>query len=246
MKPLTCIAVDDEPLALNLLVSYIRKTPSLELKGTFTNALNALKALGQETVDVVFLDIRMNDLSGLELARALDQYRTAGDLRIIFTTAYDQYALESYKVEALDYLLKPFSFSDFSQAVEKAFRYYDRNRVAATSSNPKNDEPKYLYLKVNHQVVRISLDEILYVESDRDYVKVYLENKPEPLVCLTSMKAVEDKLPSRDFMRIHRSFLVALNKIRTATKGTVEIAGRTIAVTDQYREDYLVFFAKWQ
>lgn len=243
---LTCIAVDDEPLALNLLVSYIEKTPMLELKGKFSNAVDALKALRDEPVDLAFLDIRMNDLSGLELARVLDQYRNAGNLRVIFTTAYDQYALESYKVEALDYLLKPFSFSDFSKAVEKAVRYYEFVKGAPAIEKETAERPQYLYLKIEYQMVRVPFEDILYLESDKDYVKVYLQNEAKPLLSLTSMKAVEEKLPADRFMRVHRSFIVALGKIRAATKGTVEIAGKTIPVTEQYRDVYAEFFARWQ
>lgn len=243
---LTCIAVDDEPLALNLLVSYIEKTPLLELKGKFSNAVDALKALRDEPVDVAFLDIRMNDLSGLELARVLDQYRTSGNLRVIFTTAYDQYALESYKVEALDYLLKPFSFSDFSKAVEKAVRYFEYVKGGPAIEKETTEKPQFLYLKVEYQMVRVPLEDILYLESDKDYIKVFLQNEPKPILSLTSMKSVEEKLPADRFMRVHRSFIVALDKIRAATKGTVEVAGKTFTVTEQYRDAYADFFARWQ
>ena len=243
---LTCIAVDDEPLALNLLVSYIEKIPYLRLKGSFSNAVDALAMLHQEPVQLAFLDIRMNDLSGLELARVLDQYRNTVNLRVIFATAYDQYALESYKVEALDYLLKPFSFIDFSKAVEKAVRYYEHVKGPAADYNKKEDLRLFLYLKVEYQTVRVLFDDILYLESDKDYVKVYLRGVADPLTSLISMKAIEEKLPMQRFMRVHRSFIVSLDNIRAATKGSVEVSGRSIPVSEQYRDIYTRFFKKWQ
>jgi len=248
---LTCIAVDDEPLALNLLTSYIAQTPTLELKGKFSNGIEALKALHENPVDVVFLDIRMNDLSGIELAKVLSESRSNDNIRIIFTTAYDQYALESYKVEALDYLVKPFSYPDFAKAVSKAMRYFELLKGIA---NPKSEQHlenrtadiQYLYVKVEYQMVRIAANDIVFVESDKDYVKIYLQNETKPVVSLTSLKSVEEKLPKTAFMRIHRSFIVSLDKIKAVTKGTVEVAGRTIPVTDQYREEYLTFFNRWK
>ena len=247
---LSCIAVDDEPLALNLLVSYIEKTPALALQGSYSNAIEALKALHEAPVDILFLDIRMHDLSGIELAKVLEPYRSGGNLRVIFTTAYDHYALESYKVDALDYLLKPFSYSDFSKSVAKAVRYYELINGAAEQHSKEigttaTNDIDYIYLKVEYQMVRISIDDILYVESDKDYIKVFVRNEAKPFHSLTSMKAVEEKLPKNKFMRIHRSFIVALDKIKAATKGAVEVAGKSIPVTDQYRENYLPFFKKW-
>lgn len=248
---LSCIAVDDEPLALNMIKSYINQTPSLSLKGTFSNAIDALKALHENPVDVIFLDIRMHDLSGIELAKVLDQYRAQGNMRIIFTTAYDQYALESYKVDALDYLLKPFNYTDFYNTVAKALRYYQLIKKPepteykdTESLTPK--EPLYIYLKVEYQLVRVAIDDILYIESDKDYIKMYLINENKPLLSLTSMKAIEEKLPKDRFMRIHRSFIVSLDRIKAATKGTVEINGKNIPVTDQYKETFAQFLETWK
>ncbi|RZJ63376.1 MAG: response regulator transcription factor [Flavobacterium sp.] len=247
---LTSIAVDDEPLALNLITSYISQTPSLDLKGKFTNAVDALKYIHENPVDVVFLDIRMNDLSGIELAKVLNEYRNNGNLRVIFTTAYDQYALESYKVEALDYLMKPFSYADFAKSVTKAVKYYELLKGVSGSTEiakeTLSDETEYIYLKVEYQMVRVDVSDILYVESDKDYVKVFVKNEAKPITSLTSLKSVEEKLPKSKFMRIHRSFIVALDKIKAATKGTVEVSGRSIPVTDQYRDNYADFFKNWQ
>jgi two-component system response regulator LytT len=248
---LSCIAIDDEPLALSMITSYISQTPSLVLQGAFTNAIDALKALHETPADLIFLDIRMHDLSGIELAKILEQYRNNGNMRIIFTTAYDQYALEGYKVDALDYLLKPFSYTDFSNAVAKAVRYYQL--IQKTGTEPTKEtinipakEAAYIYLKVEYQLVRVATDDILYIESDKDYIKVYLVNEPKPLLSLTSMKAIEEKLDKDKFMRIHRSFIVSLDRIKAATKGSVEISGKTIPVTDQYRDTFSAFLQHWK
>lgn len=247
---LTCIAVDDEPLALQMIASYIAQTPALDLRAKFSNAVDALKFIHEHPVDLVFLDIRMNDLSGIELAKVLSGYRSKGNLRVIFTTAYDQYALESYKVDALDYLMKPFSYADFARSVDKAVKYYGLLQgVTVPSAEPVKEavhETEYLYLKVEYQMVRVAVSDILYIESDKDYVKVFAKNESKPITSLTSLKSVEEKLSGANFMRIHRSFIVALDKIKAATKGTVEIAGRSIPVTDQYRDSYAEFFKNWQ
>ncbi|NMH28070.1 LytR/AlgR family response regulator transcription factor [Flavobacterium silvaticum] len=248
---LSCIAVDDEPLALKMMASYIEQTPALKLVSTFSNGIAALKAINESPVDLLFLDIRMNDLSGIELAKLLEPYKADGNLRIIFTTAYDQYALEGYKVEALDYLLKPFSYDDFLKAVNKAVKYYELIRKTGVDEVEKpveipSAEKSYIYVKVEYQLVRIATEEITYLESDKDYIKIYIENQPKPIVSLMSMKAIEEKLPKDKFMRIHRSFIVSLDKIKAATKGTIEVAGKTIPVTDQYREQFAAFFKSWQ
>ncbi|MGK4568347.1 histidine kinase [Flavobacterium sp. 3HN19-14] len=175
---LKCIAVDDEPLSLQIIVSYIQQTPSLQLTGQFSNAIEALKAIHENDIDLLFLDIRMPDINGIELAKIVEQYRVKGNLRIIFTTAFDQYALDGYKVDALDYLLKPFSFVDFSRSVNKAISYFEliRNPQQETPANVLPivaSEPAYIYLKVEYQLVKVALDDIIYIESMKDYVKVY-------------------------------------------------------------------------
>jgi DNA-binding LytR/AlgR family response regulator len=248
---LKCIAVDDEPLALKILVSYIEQTPSLSLEGQYTNAIDALKAIHEKDIDLIFLDIRMPDLSGIEFAKIVEQYRVKGNLRIVFTTAFDQYALDGYKVDALDYLLKPFSFVDFSKAVTKALGYFEliRNISPPPSGVPQQSaipDVSYIYLKVEYQLVRVALDDIIYVESMKDYVKVFRQSESKPLLSLISMKAIEEKLPPDKFMRIHRSFIVSLNKIKAATKNSLQVAQITIPVTEQYKETFTLFFQDWQ
>jgi two-component system response regulator LytT len=247
---LKCIAVDDEPLALQILVSYIEQTPSLSLVGQFSNAIEALKAIHEQDIDLIFLDIRMSDINGIELAKIVEQYRVKGNLRIIFTTAFDQYALDGYKVDALDYLLKPFSFVDFSKSVAKALGYFELIRnpeqeVQKLSPPIPETEVAYIYLKFEYQLVRIAVDDIIYVESMKDYVKVFRVSEDKPLLSLTSMKSLEEKLPENKFMRIHRSYIVSLDKIKSATKNSVQIDKITIAVTDQYKDNFMKFFQGW-
>ncbi|MDI6048423.1 LytTR family DNA-binding domain-containing protein [Flavobacterium sp. XS2P24] len=247
---LKCIAVDDEPLALQILVSYIEQTPSLSLVGQFSNAIEALKAIHEQDIDLIFLDIRMPDINGIELAKIVEQYRVKGNLRIIFTTAFDQYALDGYKVDALDYLLKPFSFVDFSKSVAKALGYFELIRnpeqeIQKLSPPIPETEVAYIYLKFEYQLVRIAVDDIIYVESMKDYVKVFRLSEDKPLLSLTSMKSLEEKLPENKFMRIHRSYIVSLDKIKSATKNSVQIDKITIAVTDQYKDNFMKFFQDW-
>ena len=247
---LKCIAVDDEPLALQILVSYIEQTPSLALVGQFSNAIEALKAIHEPDIDLIFLDIRMPDINGIELAKIVEQYRVKGNLRIIFTTAFDQYALDGYKVDALDYLLKPFSFVDFSKSVAKALGYFELIRnpeqeIQKLSPPIPETEVAYIYLKFEYQLVRIAVDDIIYVESMKDYVKVFRLSEDKPLLSLTSMKSLEEKLPENKFMRIHRSYIVSLDKIKSATKNSVQIDKITIAVTDQYKDNFMKFFQDW-
>ncbi len=247
---LKCIAVDDEPLALQILVTYIEQTPSLALVGQFSNAIEALKAIHEQDIDLIFLDIRMPDINGIELAKIVEQYRVKGNLRIIFTTAFDQYALDGYKVDALDYLLKPFSFVDFSKSVAKALGYFELIRnpeqeVQKLSPPIPETEVAYIYLKFEYQLVRIAVDDIIYVESMKDYVKVFRLSEDKPLLSLTSMKSLEEKLPENKFMRIHRSYIVSLDKIKSATKNSVQIDKITIAVTDQYKDNFMKFFQDW-
>lgn len=247
---LKCIAVDDEPLALQIIVSYIEQTPSLTLVGQFSNAIEALKAIHEQDIDLIFLDIRMPDINGIELAKIVEQYRVKGNLRIIFTTAFYQYALDGYKVDALDYLLKPFSFVDFSKSVAKALGYFELIRnpeQEIRKFNPPIPETEvaYIYLKFEYQLVRIAVDDIIYVESMKDYVKVFRLSEDKPLLSLTSMKSLEEKLPENKFMRIHRSYIVSLDKIKSATKNSVQIDKITIAVTDQYKDNFMKFFQDW-
>ena len=242
--PLKTIAVDDEPLALGLVASFVQKTPFLELVGKFGSAVEALKYLHAYpgTVDLAFLDIQMQELNGLELARVLGP---AGP-RIVFTTAFSQYALEGYRVDALDYLVKPFNYEEFLRAAGKVRAYAElTNQHASVLVATGPEEEEFLFLKAEYQLVRVALSDVLYVEGLKDYVKVHLKSSPRALLSLMSLKIMEEKLPARRFMRIHRSFIVALDKIEAVRRLTVQLGAVTIRVGDQYKDSFLQFLSRW-
>jgi two-component system, LytTR family, response regulator LytT len=249
MMTLTCIAVDDEPLALELVCTFIKQTPFLQLTGRYTSAIEALNHLHQQPVDLIFLDIQMPDLSGTDLARVLDKGQPGQGPRIIFTTAFNQYALEGYRLDALDYLLKPFNYVEFLRAANKALAYAELRQKPAESNPvaaaPAEAEDEYLFLKVEYQLVRVPLQDILYIEGLKDYVKVHLQSAPKPILSLTSLKALEEKLPAKKFMRIHRSFIVALDKINSITRQSVQIGNVNIPVSDQYKDQFSKFLSRW-
>lgn len=239
-----CIAVDDEPLALGLVCSFIEQTPFLKLVGRYSSAVAALKALHEQPdVKLLFLDIKMPDLSGLELARVLQ----GGGQRVIFTTAFNQYALEGFRVDALDYLLKPFNYEEFLRAALKARTYFElKNPAAAPAPAPAAPPEDHIYLKVEYQLVRVMLNDILYVEGLKDYVKVHLASQPRPLLSLTSLRSMEEKLPSGKFMRIHRSYIVGLDHVAAVGRGTLQVRAETLPISDGYREAVDAFFARWK
>ena len=246
MTTLTCIAVDDEPLALGLVSAFIAQTPFLNLKGKFSSAVEALKSINEGDVELIFLDIQMPDLNGIELARVLDARATKP--RIIFTTAYNQFALEGYKVDALDYLLKPFNYEEFLKAAQKALNYKElvsKPAPAPVVMAESAVEDEYLFLKVEYQLVRVALNDILYIEGLKDYVKVWLKSATKALLSLTSLKALEEKLPAKKFMRVHRSFIVSLDHINSVTRGTLHIGDVNIHVGDQYKDAFNQFISKW-
>ena len=241
MTVLKCIAVDDEPLALKLVETFIGQTPFLKLISSCDNAVEAMGVIREKQPDVVFLDINMPNLTGMELARLLQEQ--SGSLpKIVFTTAYNHYAIEGYRVNAVDYLLKPFSFEEFLRAANKVLL------IAEETSNdhpPTNSEDDFIFLKVEYQWVKVSLKDILYIESLKDYVKVHLENSDKALMSLISLKALEEKLPSSKFMRMNRSFIVSLEKISAISKNSIFINKVEITVGEQYKETFKVIVDKW-
>lgn len=250
---LSCIAVDDEPLALGLVCAFIEKTPFLNLVGRYTSAVEALQCLITRPIDVIFLDIQMPDLTGLELARVLERSnRGTHNTRIIFTTAFDQFALDGFRVDALDYLLKPFNYEEFLRAASKARNYFELIQrpesapVAAPQTIAIDPAEDYLFLKVEYQLVRVAYSDILYIEGLKDYVKVYRQSDPaKPLLSLTSLKTLEEKLPTKQFMRVHRSFIVALDRINAVTRNSVQIGQAMIPVSDQYKDTFGQFISRW-
>jgi DNA-binding LytR/AlgR family response regulator len=235
MEALKCVIVDDEPLAVKMLENYVTRTPFLSLAGAFTDSMEALAQLPVLQPQLVFLDIQMPDLNGLELSRMVP----AGT-RIIFTTAFKQYAFESYEVSALDYLLKPIRYQKFLEATTKAQQWFAREEARPT---PSPAVPASFFLKVDGRLRKVDLADILYLEGMKDYVLVHLASEKQPLVTHSTMKNMEEQLPADAFLRVHRSFVVSLEHIDSVTRdGDVIVAGRLIPVTDSYRprfEEYL-------
>lgn len=194
-----------------------------------------MKNLPENPVNLIFLDIQMPELNGLEFSRMIPQ-----DTRIIFTTAFEQYALDGYKVNALDYLLKPVSYSDFMQAVNKAVKWFELQQKAEENSNnfiQASSESNYIYIKSDYKLIQINLDKILYIEGLKDYIKIHLEDEPRPILSLVSMRAMEEKLPSSRFLRVHRSFIVQKQKIKVIDKGRIVFGKEYIPISDSYKQE---------
>lgn len=240
---LKCIAIDDEPPALDLLCHYVGQTPFLELSAKFNNAIETLRYLSEHKIDVLFLDIQMPDLSGIELARILSG-RNAGDApMIVFTTAFEQFALEGYKLDVIDYLLKPFSYEDFLRAANKALKLNQSTVLKADNSTQPAED--FIYLKVEFQTVRVACKNILYIEGLKDYAKFHLADNEKSLLSLITLKALEEKLPQGKFLRIHKSYIVSLENITAVTKNAVYLRQVMIPVSEQYREAFNKFISNW-
>lgn len=230
------IAIDDEPPALQLVREHILKTPFLELVGAFNNPLEALDYLADHSVDLILLDIHMPDLTGLEFARTLQD-----GPHVIFTTAYDKYALEGFKLNVVDYLLKPFNYEEFLKAVQKAKKLIE---LESASFRETEVGKRFLFLKSEYKIRRINFDEIIYIEGLKDYVKVYLREEKRAIISLITMKSLEGKLPADQFMRVHRSYIVNLDQIRTIERRRIVFGDTRIPVSDQYREAFDAFVKK--
>lgn len=232
-----CIAVDDEPLGLQMLERFIDQTSFLELSESCSSAVEAMNVIQENQVDLLFLDINMPNLSGMELARLLQQSNNTP--KIIFTTAYNHYAIEGYKVNAVDYLLKPFSYEEFLRAASKA------NQHLQPPAKSESTDENSLFVKVEFQWVRVDFSKILYIEGVKDYVKLRLQSPGKDILSRTSLKALEERLPGNRFMRIHRSYIVALDKITSITKNALCITKAEIPVGEQYRETFKAIVSKW-
>ncbi len=228
---ITCSIVDDEPLAVNLLESYVNKTPFLELRSTYPSAVEAMEGLRREPVDLLFLDIQMPELTGLEFSKIVNP-----DTRIVFTTAFGQYALDGYKVNALDYLLKPISYVDFLATAHKAHNTFELSNPNKEEEHRVTAPPDSLFIKSDHKIVRIPYKDILYIEGLKDYVKIYLKGKDRALLTLTSMKALEVFLTSEYFLRTHRSYIVNMNAVEQIERGQIIVNGKAIPVSEGYKE----------
>lgn len=239
---LKCIIVDDEPLALGLIESYVKKTPFLNLVGSYSSAVEASSVLSTNPPDLMFLDIQMPEMNGLEFSKLV------GDkTKVIFTTAFGQYALDGFKVNALDYLLKPISYTDFLQAANKALNWFKMtsgHSSEATTNKAEEEEQKSIFVKTDYKLVQIELDKILYVEGMKDYVKIHLEDQQFPILSLMSMKALEGALPASRFMRVHRSYIVQSSKIKEVERNRIVFGKTYIPVSDSYKDVFQEFIDK--
>ena len=228
---ITCAIIDDEPLAAGLLKRYVEKTPFLQMIGTYGSAIEAMKELRTNPVQLLFLDIQMPELSGIEFAKILPN-----TTKVIFTTAFQQYAIEGYKVNALDYLMKPISYDDFLTAANKALDWFT---IAQKQDIYARD--RFMFIKSDYKLVRVSLDDILYIEGLKDYVRFYLADGTR-IMSLMNMKKIEDYLPRPEFLRTHRSFIVHMPLAQQVDRLRIVFGDQFIPVSDSYKEevqDYL-------
>jgi|TARA_B100000809_G_scaffold107967_1_gene106461 DNA-binding LytR/AlgR family response regulator len=231
MNKITCVIVDDEPIAREILASFVAKIPNLELVKTYKNAIEALEISHQQKIDLFFLDINMPEISGLSLAKSIHKKS-----KIIFTTAYREYAVDGFNLQAVDYLLKPISFDRFLQAINTYFQGVSiiEKQVKVTETNQKND---FVFVRSDRKMIKINFDEILYVESLSDYIKIHLKDKT--IVTRETISNLETKLPAKNFLRIHRSFIVNLKKAVSYTNEFVEIGKNAIPISRTYKENVL-------
>jgi DNA-binding LytR/AlgR family response regulator len=225
-----CFAIDDEPLALRQIADYIKKTPFLELAGQYESALQAIAALENSTVDLMFVDINMPDLNGMDFVKTLDN-----PPKIVFVTAYSEYALEGFRVDAIDYLLKPISYVDFLKSANKVKSWFDIHHLKTDEIRSNKD---FLFIKSDYKLLRINFDDIKYIEGMSEYIRIHLTNS-KPVMTLLSMKSVEESLPSDRFMRVHRSYIVNLTKISVVERNRIIFDGNVyIPVSDQYKSNF--------
>jgi len=231
-----CIAIDDEPLALMQIAGYIRKTPCLELTGECESAMKAIEILENIPVDLMFVDINMPDLSGMDFVKTIEN-----PPRIVFVTASSEYSLEGFRVDAIDYLLKPISYVDFLKSANKVKSWFDLH-------HPKSDEVRgnkeFLFIKSDYKLLRINFDDIKYIEGMSEYIKIHLINS-KPVMTLLSMKTIEEQLPPDKFMRVHRSYIVNLTKISVIERNRIIFDGNVyIPVSDQYKNNFQSYIDK--
>lgn len=225
-----CLAIDDEPLALQQLTAYIKKIQFLELVDSCQSAHDALTVMNQEVIDAIFVDINMPDLNGMDFVKSLPVPPL-----VVFTTAYSEYAVEGFKVDAVDYLLKPFGLTDFQRAANKVKARYDQQNTAVIAQ----DEEDTLFLKTDYKVIRIDVKDIRYVQSMSEYLKIFLEGRAKPVIVLLSMKKMEERLPENQFMRIHRGYIINLKKIQEVNKNRVIMDEETyLPIGDNYKEAF--------
>ncbi len=225
---LRCLAIDDEPLALELLEDNISQVPFLKLEGTCSNALEALKFLQTQSVDLIFLDIQMPGLTGLQFIQSLVEKPM-----IILITAYEKFALEGFNLDVIDYLVKPVPLDRFIKACNKAWELYNlKNRKAETTQA----EPEYFFVNVEYSLLKVEFADIKWIEGLKDYIKIHLKSSSKPIVTRMSMKSLEDELPASKFIRVHKSFIISIPCITSVRKNSVFIGNEEIPIGDNYKE----------
>lgn len=227
-----CIAIDDEPLALKQLASYISKVPYLELVASCKSAAEAKDAMKSNNIDAIFVDINMPDMNGLDFVKSLSQAPI-----IVFTTAYSEYAVDGYKVNAVDYLMKPFGLEEFKDAAAKVKKQHELMNAAVSAIDDDS-----IFIKTEYKIVRVDISKITYVEAMSEYLRIHVEGQQKSIVVLLSMKKMEERLPSNKFMRIHRSHIINLKKIKEATKNHVTLEdGTELPIGDLYKENFMAY-----
>lgn len=236
-RSIKCIVVDDEPLALRLITAFVERTPFLQICGAYLSAAEALAAITPE-IQVVFLDISMPELTGLELARLLPP-----DVKVVFTTAYREYAFDSYNVHAADYMLKPLSYPRFLEAAQRLRELLPDTRGAVEIASPKGEArdgstQDYIFVKCDYRLMRIDLQDILYLKGLKDYVSIYMRGRKTPLIATSTMKSMEEKLTPPRFCRVHKSYIVAMGAVEAVERSRISIGEEMIPVSEAYRSRF--------
>ena len=231
-----CIAIDDEPLALQLVESYIKRTPFLNLIGTYGSAEEAMPTIQNEKIDIAFLDIQMPDFSGLQVSKMLSP-----DTKVVFVTAHDRFAIEGYKVNAVGYLLKPISYDEFLDVAMKVQAMIQKEATASVASAPSQPEQRTILVKSDYKMLQIPIKDILYIEGLKDYVKIHLDDGQKPILSLLSMKSMEERLPSNQFIRVHRSFIVQKSKIKVIDRGRIVFNKEYIPISESYKQELFAY-----
>jgi len=244
MIMIKCIAIDDEPLALKKLVTYIKRIPYLDLVGQYNSAIEAQQAIidGLQ-VQAIFLDINMPDLNGMDFAKSIERDHSMGPV-LVFTTAYSEYAIEGYKANGVGYLLKPYGFDEFEAAAQKVRDICEIRQQSATEVSSELDDST-IYVKSDYKIVRIGIDNIRYIEAMSEYLRIICDDKDKPVIVLLSMKKIEEHLPDNKFMRIHRSYIINLSKISEVKKNHVVVEGGTsLPIGDNYKDAFMAYLNK--
>ena len=236
-----CIVIDDEPLAVDIITTYLEKIPDIEVVAQCTNPMDAIRILSKEHIDLIFLDIEMPHLNGMELIKSLNRLP-----QFIFTTAYPQYALEGFDLNATDYLVKPIPFSRFLKAIDKAKEKYQMNankvlRAPANTVSEIREQFNFIFVKSEYENIKINTDDILYLQGLKDYIKIYTTTSQRAILTLSSFKDIKDRLPALKFLRVHRSFLINIDFIKALQKTKIVIRDKRIPIGETYRKEVLEY-----